>query len=532
MSLQVQELSLQNQHEKASCVTNLAFANLWQQRCCEHHKSSVGLADSLPSVILEDRLTAVCNNSVCDLNFSNNALIADVKLLNFILIYIMISQSTKTLTVFVFIVIASICLTNSIRRDIIYKKDYNSDLRNRVVGARLIADGKSPYYYKWKQADGLRYYDPSNFGNGCTSSITASPFFHRLMIPLSSLPQNRIADIWLVIQYLLLVITTLIAVNLASRNFSKVLIVATGIAFLFTDAWKSHMSTGQLYIFIPFLLAIFTWLFVKVKSKWIFFVGATVATIIVLIRPNFLIFFLPCLLFVKHFTLRKISLLLLPAIIMLAFVIFNPFEQKLWKDYFSSIQQHTAVHQGEHYEVCEGEKDPKFPEWEGLNMSKANFLKGDMTIIPKTENGNVFVIYNLITHKKIGTTALFVISLSLIIFLGGISFKLSKGLDITKNTFSALVIFGFCLYMITDFFSPIHRHQYYTMQWLFVIMLFFSIAEFKKYSWFYFAIAIGIILNILRVPVIKMEHSIGEYLIFAALLFFSLFFIKQSAIEN
>ncbi len=441
-------------------------------------------------------------------------------------------QLVKILVICLGILVLSICLFTTIKRDIIYKEDYNSDLRNRVVGARLIAEGKSPYYYKWKQSDGLRYYDPSNFGNGCTSSITASPFFHRLMIPLSSLPQNRIADIWLVTQYLLLVITILISVNLAFSNFSKILIVATGIAFLFTDAWKSHMSTGQLYIFIPFLLAIFTWLFVKVKSKWIFLVGGAVAIIIVLIRPNFLVFFLPCLLFVKHFTLRKIYLLLLPAVIILVFAIFNPFEQKLWKDYFSAIQQSIVVHQGESYEICEGEKDPKFSEWEGLNMSKANFLKQDMAIFPKSENGNFFVFYNLITHKKIGVTALFVLSLSLIIFLASSIFKLSKRLNITKNTFSALVIFGFCLYMITDFFSPIYRHQYYTMQWLFVIMLFFSIAEFEKYSWFYFAITIGIILNILRVPVIKMEHTIGEYLIFASLLFFSLFFIKQSAIEN
>lgn len=444
----------------------------------------------------------------------------------------MSQQILRSILLITSILVLGLCLFTTIQRDIIYKKDYNSDLRNRVVGARLIADGKSPYYYKWKQADGLKYYDPNSFGDGCVSTITASPFFHRLMIPLSYLPQNKIADYWLVIQYLLLAITTLVGISLAPNIFSKGLIFATGIAFLFSDAWKYHVSLGQSYIIIPFLLSLLIWAFTKEKSNWLFFIGAVIATILVLVRPNFLIFFLPFLFFVKQLTFRKALLLTLPALMMFLFVLFSPFEQKLWKDYFSAIQQHTHIHQGEPVEKCEGEKDPKFTEWEGLDMRKVGFLKPEMAIFPKTENGNFFVLYNLIIHKKIGTTALLITSLSLIIFFTGILFSWKRRITFNKNTLPALVIFGFCLYMITDIFSPIYRHQYYTIQWLFAIILFFSIADFKKYYLFYLAIITGITLNVFRVPVIKMEHTIGEYLIFASLLLFSLRFIKQNAIEN
>ncbi len=48
-------------------------------------------------------------------------------------------------------------LAIAVYRDIQADKHNPADLRNRVVGARLITDGKSPYFYKWKAADGIRY---------------------------------------------------------------------------------------------------------------------------------------------------------------------------------------------------------------------------------------------------------------------------------------------------------------------------------------------------------------------------------------
>ena len=62
-------------------------------------------------------------------------------------------------------IIAAVLLTIAFIRDLGYEKLYPGDLRNRVVGARLIHDGQSPYFYKWKPQDGMRYYDPESFTN-------------------------------------------------------------------------------------------------------------------------------------------------------------------------------------------------------------------------------------------------------------------------------------------------------------------------------------------------------------------------------
>jgi hypothetical protein len=55
--------------------------------------------------------------------------------------------------------IAAVLLIIAFIRDARYEKLYPGDLRNRVVGARLIYDGKSPYFYKWQPQDGMRYYN-------------------------------------------------------------------------------------------------------------------------------------------------------------------------------------------------------------------------------------------------------------------------------------------------------------------------------------------------------------------------------------
>jgi hypothetical protein len=95
----------------------------------------------------------------------------------------------------------AIILMHAIPRDILLEKQYCGDLRGRVVGARLIKDGKSPYFYKWKKEDSTRYYDPANFTTFKVSNLTGTPFLHHLLFPLAELPERRISLIWLTFEY-------------------------------------------------------------------------------------------------------------------------------------------------------------------------------------------------------------------------------------------------------------------------------------------------------------------------------------------
>lgn len=71
--------------------------------------------------------------------------------------------------------------------------------------------------------------------------------------------------------------------------------------------------------------------------------------------------------------------------------------------------------------------------------------------------------------------------------------------------------------MINDLFSPIHRYQYYTVQW-FCVLLLAAAGYQRQYQAIYVALATGLLLNIINTPYLKMEHTMGEYIWLLALL--------------
>jgi hypothetical protein len=431
-----------------------------------------------------------------------------------------------------FCALALVLIVKAVQRDIIYESDYNSDLRNRVIGARLINDGKLPYYYKWKESDGIRYYDPQFFSDGKLSNITASPFFHQLMIPLCNLPQATISVLWVVIQYLLFFCIVAIAVSFGKQVQTKFIIAAVGLAFLFTDAWKQHVFYGQMYIFITFFLAVFTYFFFRAKNTAGYIFCGAVAAVLILIRPNFIVFFLPFFLLLKYISVKNIVALLLPFLIAVVLIFSGSFQRSLWQQYFAAVNGHVSMHQGNAYEKAAVEHNPVYAFWEGITWKNANRLSSTSAIMPQSENGNFFVLVKLVLHKKIGPTALFIISSLLIAILFFLFFMRSRKAVIYPGNLPMLILAGFCLYMITDLFSPVYRHQYYTLQWLFPVLFFLSIPKNKNGRLFEVAILTGVFFNMINVSFLKMEHTIGEYAILFFMLLFSFIYLTHSQIEK
>jgi hypothetical protein len=80
---------------------------------------------------------------------------------------------------------------------------------------------------------------------------------------------------------------------------------------------------------------------------------------------------------------------------------------------------------------------------------------------------------------------------------------------------------GFCLFMLSDLFSPVYRHQYYAVQWMFPVMLAAALYQPTRIK-IYAAIAVGVLLNILNAAAIPMEHTAGEYIMLVAFIVLSL----------
>jgi hypothetical protein len=118
--------------------------------------------------------------------------------------FFLMGKRASTLKWTILVMAGLFVFSYALKRDLLYERSYTGDLRNRVVGARIIKDNGSPYFYKWKKGEGFRYYDPGNFDAAHPSAITTSPFFEQLLSPVADLPQSQIELFWLIFEYIVL----------------------------------------------------------------------------------------------------------------------------------------------------------------------------------------------------------------------------------------------------------------------------------------------------------------------------------------
>jgi Glycosyltransferase family 87 len=411
-----------------------------------------------------------------------------------------------------------------IRRDIRYSKEYRADLRNRIVGARMIEDGRSPYFYHWKSGDGLRYYDPQAFDTNQPSISTSTPFLHHLLTPIADLPQARILNVWLVIQYVLLTVMTGLALRLAGTAEQRQAVLLLVLIFLVTNAWKSHIREGQTYLLIPFF-ALAAYVFIRPPRT----IGrgaaaGAAAACLALLRPNTLVFLLPFLFLLQRYPFSWKAAFLVPVLLLGGWVLLSPRENSLWHDYARMVQEQIKVHQDLPRTIAHHDPDPHFKGWEGVDMPAANSASEAGPVKVYSENGNFFVLFRNVFHRKLSVAALEGMCITVIIALLAVyAFQRPwQGWELSR-----VAIFAYCLYMITDLFSPVYRHQHYEVQWLMPLLIAAATWQEQKKLW-YGLLFVGLFLGCIHLPFIKMENTIGEYLILAALLGISLLPARSS----
>jgi hypothetical protein len=425
-------------------------------------------------------------------------------------------------------------LVYTVQRDSRYEQTYAGDLRNRVVGARLIKDGRSPYFYKWQAGDPLRYYNPVDFDSLRVSVITASPFFHHLLSPLADMPEARLSRVWLLIEYVQFISIALFAFSLAATRPQRLAVLLFALLLLFTNAWIQHIGGGQNYICIPFLALLFFACVRKNRNTGFAFAAGIAAACLVLIRINTVVFFIPFLFLVRHYSRRWLLAFFVPILALSLWILGDGQERRLWQDYSRQTSEWIKIHQSDPT-VRPGPYNgpaPEFPRWEGVDMQKS---AANEKALPKiySENGNVFVLFTAIFHHKLPVAVLGITSAGIILLFTLVFYQRNyrtvsqertrdTGEDIALPALVRIALFGFCLYMISDLFSPVYRHQYYTIQWAFPLLLAASSFQPRRIG-LYGVLLAGLLLNCIHLPFLKMGNSIGEYGILAALLVLSTF---------
>jgi hypothetical protein len=174
------------------------------------------------------------------------------------------------------IIMSAICITF----DTVNTLKYGAvDLRNRVVGARLLLEEEDPYFFKWNQDTPDELVDARDFyHNFPMSRLTVPPTVLILHTPFASIPYKTQQILWAFIQWLQLLLIIIMLSNIADSVLKKKIIWIIGLLIIASSFfWRLHVDKGQIYILFVFMITLSFWI-LKKKDNYIlsgFILGLT-----------------------------------------------------------------------------------------------------------------------------------------------------------------------------------------------------------------------------------------------------------------
>jgi len=328
-----------------------------------------------------------------------------------------------------------------------------SDLRNRVVAARLLGKGYSPYFHKWNPADGERLADPNDFPARLVNGNTATPAVLYVFYPLTFLPYPDIRFIWTVFQILAAIVVVRIMLKRyeGSSPLQAAAIVLFGL--LFSDYWLMHIERGQVQIlFLLFFAIAFYFYTGKLKSAE-FFSGFT-GGLFIFFRPFALLFCLGFFLHGKRSWIKGWATGVITGLL-----IFLAPNTSVWKDYYKAMEEYSNACMNSAHEIRNAIHYPLPTVIEGagnLTMNQ-NF---DITCMP--------AMYGII--QKLGipySPVLSYVSCGIILLIFSLFFYRNRSRSAPVHLF----LFGFLTYKILELGMLGWRSPYSLILWIFPLFL-------------------------------------------------------------
>ncbi len=129
------------------------------------------------------------------------------------------------------------------------------DLRNRVVGARVLAAGKDPYSFRWQPGMSEQWLDPVQRGD--IPRVTVPPTVLCLYQSIVWLPYGTLRLVHFGLEWAaLLAAIAILAPTIPGRRWRVVFLIVAAATIALGAAWRMHTERGQLYALHALLLAI------------------------------------------------------------------------------------------------------------------------------------------------------------------------------------------------------------------------------------------------------------------------------------
>ena len=216
------------------------------------------------------------------------------------------------------------------------------DLRNRVVGARLIKANHDPYFFKWNENYSQLFLDSKDYPNLPVSRVTVPPTILLIHSFLSDLPYKIQRYLWTIIQWFLILFSIFFFTR-SVKNKIKIKLIWIISLFFIADSFifRLHVERGQIYILYVFLFALSYYIYgLNIKFNKLLS-GAIIGYSSILRFPMVLIG-LPFLICKRwKFIIGQIIGVVLGIMTSFLFV-----DYEIWRGYFKAMSIHSKIHLG------------------------------------------------------------------------------------------------------------------------------------------------------------------------------------------
>lgn len=252
----------------------------------------------------------------------------------------------------------------------IVKNSAGVDLRNRVVGSRLLIQGIDPYSFVWQTGMSERLLDP-NF-KYAASRITVPPTVLVCVSLISWLEYTDILKVWLGLEWLaVFVMVFLLSWSLRLNTRARTWLLVFVALFTHAPPWLLHVDRGQTYIFYALLFCgAFAFLYKStmgiIVRKNYFFLSILCMIMLISVWPPAIFILIPLFFSINYFLYGLLTLI--TGLLFFLVPIYILIGSEVWQHYYLSMRR---IYDVIHLNVVAPVSTPVYIE--GMNMIKTYY---------------------------------------------------------------------------------------------------------------------------------------------------------------
>lgn len=337
------------------------------------------------------------------------------------------------------------------------ERNFSVDLRNRVVGARLMDRDISPYFFKWNPAFPETLRDPSDICNIRNNMITSPPSVLLLMRPISKLPYSQICELWVVIHYLFFLLILIPFYFYYSSAKSRSYLLSAAIILLYSGQWAYTLLAGQIHFLLPAILSIILLLSAR-RATYTYLTIGVLFSLLVWIRPNSLVIF-PFLLFSTDTNRRQLLTGFIGGGICFAALTLLFGHERFWVDFYLSCKEWVKNNlSGFKYEYCDAQY---------MVEGKKVAYQGKPGAILDTEIASLGVILERVFGWNVDQSKLTMACVP--VYLASLFASYKRQFVV----FADALMLGMLMYWMFEFTAPLMKASYYFIE-LFIVIYYLA----------------------------------------------------------